>query len=66
MELEEELKVVGNNMKSLEVSEQEVRILVEIQRKSLNVFHCSLQAMQREESYEEQIRDLSTRLKDVS
>jgi len=26
LELEEELKVVGNNMKSLEVSEQEVRL----------------------------------------
>jgi len=45
LELEEELKVVGNNMKSLEVSEQE--------------------AMQREESFEEQIRDLTTRLKDA-
>jgi len=45
LELEEELKVVGNNMKSLEVSEQE--------------------AVQREESYEEQIRDLTTRLKDA-
>ena len=44
MELEEELKVVGNNMKSLEVSEQE--------------------AIAREESYEENIRDLSHRLKD--
>lgn len=28
LELEEELKVVGNNMKSLEVSEQEVETLV--------------------------------------
>ncbi|KAI3379891.1 hypothetical protein SNEBB_010929 [Seison nebaliae] len=44
-ELEEELKVVGNNMKSLEVSEAE--------------------ATQREESYEEQTRDLSARLKDA-
>ena len=44
LELEEELKVVGNNMKSLEVSEQE--------------------AISREESYEESIRDLSTTLKD--
>jgi len=44
-ELEEELKVVGNNMKSLEVSEQE--------------------ALQREDSYEENIRDLSGRLKDA-
>ena len=40
------MKVVGNNMKSLEVSEQE--------------------ALQREDSYEETIRDLTGRLKDVS
>ena len=45
MELEEELRVVGNNMKSLEISEQE--------------------AAQREESYEETIRDLTDRLKAV-
>jgi len=42
--LEEELRVVGNNMKSLEVSEEK--------------------ALQREESYEEQIRLLTTRLKE--
>uniref|UniRef100_A0A1I8I8G6 WD_REPEATS_REGION domain-containing protein n=1 Tax=Macrostomum lignano TaxID=282301 RepID=A0A1I8I8G6_9PLAT len=45
LELEEELRVVGSNMKSLEISEQE--------------------AAQREESYEETIRDLSERLKTV-
>lgn len=45
-ELEEELKVVGNNMKMLEISEQE--------------------ALSREESYDEQIRDISSRLKEVS
>jgi tropomyosin-1 len=45
-ELEEELKVVGNNMKMLEISEQE--------------------ALSREESYDEQIRELSHRLKEVS
>merc|ERR1712121_228816 len=44
-ELEEELKVVGNNMKSLEISEQE--------------------ASQREDGYEESIRDLTARLKDA-
>nr|CDS16872.1 tropomyosin [Echinococcus granulosus] len=43
VELEEELRIVGNNMKSLEVSEQE--------------------SLQREESYEETIRDLTERLK---
>jgi len=39
------LKVVGNNMKSLEISESE--------------------ASQREEAYEETIRDLNERLKDA-
>ncbi|KAH8849232.1 Tropomyosin, partial [Schistosoma japonicum] len=43
VELEEELRVVGNNMKALEISEQE--------------------SAQREESYEETIRDLTERLK---
>ncbi|VDP85804.1 unnamed protein product [Echinostoma caproni] len=42
-ELEEELRIVGNNVKSLEISEQE--------------------AAQREEAYEENIRDLTERLK---
>ena len=45
LELEEELRVVGNNMKSLEISEQE--------------------AVQREEIYEETIRDLTDKLKSV-
>jgi len=43
--LEEELRVVGNNLKSLEVSEEK--------------------ALQREDSYEEQIRTLSARLKEA-
>uniref|UniRef100_A0A1I7WJZ9 Myosin heavy chain-related n=1 Tax=Heterorhabditis bacteriophora TaxID=37862 RepID=A0A1I7WJZ9_HETBA len=45
VELEEELRVVGNNLKSLEVSEEK--------------------ALQREDSYEEQIRTISSRLKEV-
>ena len=45
VELEEELRVVGNNLKSLELSEEK--------------------ALAREESYEEQIRQLDTRLKEV-
>lgn len=45
VELEEELRVVGNNLKSLEVSEEK--------------------ALQREDAYEEQIRNLSSRLKEV-
>merc|ERR1719259_1447440 len=43
MELEEELRVVGNNLKSLEFSEEK--------------------ANQREESYKEQIKTLTARLK---
>jgi hypothetical protein len=46
VELEEELRVVGNNLKSLEVSEEK--------------------ALQREDSYEEQIHTLSARLKEAS
>ncbi|KAH7695176.1 Tropomyosin, partial [Aphelenchoides avenae] len=45
VELEEELRVVGNNLKSLEVSEEK--------------------ALQREDSYEEQIRNLTSRLKEA-
>jgi len=45
VELEEELRVVGNNLKSLEVSEEK--------------------ALQREDSYEEQIRVMTTRLKEA-
>jgi tropomyosin-1 len=43
IELEEELRVVGNNLKSLEVSEEK--------------------ANQREESYKEQIKVLTSKLK---
>lgn len=52
-------------MKSLEVSEQEVKQSFFIYIQNLQ-WKLIFQAMQREESYEEQIRDLSTRLKDVS
>jgi len=45
IELEEELTIVGNNMKSLEIFEEE--------------------AAQRQEAYEETIRDLTERLKDA-
>lgn len=45
VELEEELRVVGNNLKSLEVSEEK--------------------ALQREDSYEDQIRSQTGRLKEV-
>ncbi|CAK9299733.1 unnamed protein product [Gordionus sp. m RMFG-2023] len=45
VELEEELRVVGNNLKSLEVNEEK--------------------ASQREDSYDEQLRELTARLKDA-
>jgi len=45
VELEEELRVVGNNLKSLEVSEEK--------------------ANQREEEYKNQIKNLTTRLKEA-
>ena len=38
LELEEELKVVGNNMKSLEVSEQEVQFLLCEENSLSNIF----------------------------
>ncbi|GJQ83191.1 hypothetical protein Trydic_g18218 [Trypoxylus dichotomus] len=46
VELEEELRVVGNNLKSLEVSEEK--------------------ANQREEEYKNQIKNLTTRLKEAA
>lgn len=43
MELEEELRVVGNNLKSLEVSEEKVRIMcwwiIRLIFRSCNVVH---------------------------
>lgn len=46
VEMEEELRVVGNNLKSLELSEEK--------------------ALEREDTYNAQIRELTTRLKEVS
>ncbi len=43
--MEEELRVVGNNLKSLELSEEK--------------------ALEREDTYDNQIRDLGMRLKEV-
>jgi len=45
VELEEELRVVGNNLKSLEVSEEK--------------------ALQKEETYESQIRQMTSRLQEA-
>ena len=66
VELEEELRVVGNNLKSLEVSEEKVRFIIIIffifqMRKKMK----SLKANQREESYKEQIKTLTSKLKQV-
>ena len=95
VELEEELRVVGNNLKSLEVSEEKVYKQNqtssfrpgEIWSNCESVWECeksgsrigqprvltrfltvsrSLQANQREESYKEQIKTLTTKLKQVT
>ncbi|OAF64448.1 hypothetical protein A3Q56_07842 [Intoshia linei] len=51
--LEEELSVVGNNMKSLEISEQEVNCMI------------ICMASQREDAHKESIRELSDKFKEV-
>ena len=97
VELEEELRVVGNNLKSLEVSEEKVCNRTKSSKQQLfrrnlitlweSVWECeksgsrigqprvltlfltvtrSLQANQREESYKEQIKTLTTKLKQVT
>lgn len=96
VELEEELRVVGNNLKSLEVSEEKVGVLtlqsqtalvcgfwsVTVRKTTIggpagpalinlnNIYKYlnlwSNQANQREESYKEQIKTLTTKLKQVT
>ena len=69
VELEEELRVVGNNLKSLEVSEEKVSFFFHISNEekiySLLQKIKSLKANQREESYKEQIKTLTSKLKQV-
>ena len=74
VELEEELRVVGNNLKSLEVSEEKVSFLsnVEERKWKKKIFFCGKfnflnfsKANQREESYKEQIKTLTSKLKQV-
>lgn len=100
VELEEELRVVGNNLKSLEVSEEKVKLikitflsvyyliseylpktfkiqkinfithslklLLKIWEKFLTfILYNPYQANQREEEYKNQIKTLTTRLKEV-
>ena len=85
VELEEELRVVGNNLKSLEVSEEKVikikiipcvKMIINqliwmtcVMLTKLSGTKClnlALQANQREESYKEQIKTLTTKLKQVT
>ncbi|KAK7486764.1 hypothetical protein BaRGS_00021911, partial [Batillaria attramentaria] len=74
LELEEELKVVGNNMKSLEIIRHRHSSAVTYVEASagcrsfvplLHPMRDDLKASQREDSYEETIRDLTQRLKDA-
>lgn len=78
MELEEELKVVGNSLKSLEVSEEKVCnanfiLFINDRMASLScvwwltlIFSNMFQANQRVEEYKQQIKSLTVRLKEVS
>ena len=75
VELEEELRVVGNNLKSLEVSEEKVSFFLFSERKWEKIMiifsYCKFnflnysKANQREESYKEQIKTLTSKLKQV-
>ena len=73
VELEEELRVVGNNLKSLEVSEEKVSFFSNVEeRKWKKIIFCGKfnflnfsKANQREESYKEQIKTLTSKLKQV-
>ncbi|GBP06821.1 Tropomyosin-2 [Eumeta japonica] len=75
VELEEELRVVGNNLKSLEVSEEKVRptlhllshgvVAGTVVRYRTVKLPIIAQANQREEEYKNQIKTLTTRLKEV-
>ncbi|CAG0882724.1 unnamed protein product [Darwinula stevensoni] len=66
VELEEELRVVGNNLKSLEVSEEKANQREEAYKEQIKSLTGRLkQATQREEDYEGQIKALSSRLKEA-
>ena len=90
LELEEQLLVVGNNLKSLEISEQEVFKHIVYLNCFLSAFFYnviwnfqfpqqfsfeklyfefgyifSMQSVQRQDSYEQSIRDLTERLQSV-
>ncbi|KAK2162087.1 hypothetical protein LSH36_104g03057 [Paralvinella palmiformis] len=68
-ELEEEVHVLSNSLKSLEINEEKILELEEELKvvgnnmKSLEI--SEQEASQREDSYEEAIRDLTARLKDA-
>ncbi|GBO31725.1 hypothetical protein AVEN_163541-1, partial [Araneus ventricosus] len=65
VELEEELRVVGNNLKSLEVSEEKNQQKHEAYEAQERLMSSRLQqALQKEESYEMTIRQMTQRLQE--
>ncbi|OQR73599.1 hypothetical protein BIW11_03547 [Tropilaelaps mercedesae] len=67
VELEEELRVVGNNLKSLEVSEEKAQQREEAYEFQIRTVTAKLkEALQKEETYEMQIRQMTGRLQEVT
>ncbi|CAH2087139.1 unnamed protein product [Euphydryas editha] len=66
VELEEELRVVGNNLKSLEVSEEKANQREEEYKNQIKTLTTRLkEATQREETYESQVKVLDAQLKEA-
>ncbi|CAB3359044.1 Hypothetical predicted protein [Cloeon dipterum] len=66
VELEEELRVVGNNLKSLEVSEEKANQREEEYKQQIKLLNTRLkEATQREENFEESIKTLAASLKEA-
>ncbi|OWR49732.1 hypothetical protein KGM_205416 [Danaus plexippus plexippus] len=66
VELEEELRVVGNNLKSLEVSEEKANQREEEYKNQIKTLTTRLkEATQREETYEGQVKLLDAQLKEA-
>ncbi|KAE9538844.1 hypothetical protein AGLY_005426 [Aphis glycines] len=66
VELEEELRVVGNNLKSLEVSEEKANQREEEYKNQIKTLTNRLkEATQREETFEEQVKGLGAQLKEA-
>ncbi|KAL2739324.1 TPM1 protein [Vespula maculifrons] len=66
VELEEELRVVGNNLKSLEVSEEKANQREEEYKNQIKTLTTRLkEATQREETFEGQVKILDSQLKEA-